>query len=482
MRMMGLRLDHGGWVATVFAAMLAFAFLPAAAQERFLDIRPGGQFKPVTIAVTKFASSDTDGAKLSGIITNNFKRSVFLSPTDAAGFPEADPNPEAPQIAAWQATGAQFVVTGRTQKDGGRIKTEFRLWDTSNGQQVAGQQYTTDASNSRRVAHIISDAIFTRITGEKGFFDSRVVFVDESGPAEKRRKRLAIMDQDGGNVKYLTRGDDLVVTPRFSPTAQEVTYMAFGEGDPKVYLLNIETGQREIVGNFPGMTFAPRFSPDGSKVVMSLSEGSTTNLYSLDLQSKATTRLTNTQAIDTSPSYSPDGSQIVFESDRGGTQQIYLMSASGGAAKRLSFGEGRYSTPVWSPKGRLHRLHAPEGQQLRHRRHEARWVGRAHPHGRFPQRRPDLGPERPLPDVLPRPRRLGWLEDRHDGRVRPGRVPGADPGLRLRSGLGPTAELRLADPSGATLWRGYAHARCRIIDRPGTSRRPWGSAERWQSG
>ena len=349
---MALRLDHVRAVVTLVASLLALLLVPAGADERFLDIRPGGQFKPVTIAVAKFASSDADGAKITGIITNNFKRSVFLSPTDAASFPEKDVNPEAPQIAAWQATGAQFVVTGRTQHEGdGRIKTEFRLWDLSNGQQVAGQQYVTDAGNSRRVAHIVSDAIFTRITGEKGFFDSRVVFVDESGPADKRRKRLAIMDQDGGNVKYLTRGDDLVVTPRFSPTTQEVTYMAFGENDPKVYLLNIETGQREIVGNFPGMTFSPRFSPDGQKVVMSLSEGSSSNIYTLDVGSHATTRLTNTAAIDTSPSYSPDGSQVVFESDRGGTQQIYVMSASGGTARRLSFGEGRYSTPVWSPKG-----------------------------------------------------------------------------------------------------------------------------------
>ena len=349
--MLRLRLDPVRALLALLIAGLALALQPALAEDRFLDIRPGGQFRPVTIAVTRFAGEGDDATRITGIITNNFKRSVFLSPVDASAFPETDVNPEAPQMAAWQGTPAQFVVTGRTQRTGGQIKAEFRLWDVSNGQQVAGQQYVTDASNSRRVAHLVSDAIFTRITGEKGFFDSRVVFVDESGPAEHRRKRLAIMDQDGGNVKYLTRGDDLVVTPRFSPTSQEVTYMAFGDQDPKVYLLNIETGQREVVGNFPGMTFSPRFTPDGQKVVMSLSEGSSSNLYALDLRSRATTRLTDTAAIDTSPSYSPDGQQIVFESDRGGSQQIYLMSASGGAAKRLSFGEGRYSTPVWSPKG-----------------------------------------------------------------------------------------------------------------------------------
>ncbi len=337
-------------LATLLAAGTAAAVRPVAAdEERFLDIRPGGQFHPVTVAVTSFAGDG--GGKVSAVITNNFKRSVFLSPVDPSAFPEQSPNPDAPQLSAWQNGAAQFVLTGRSDRQGGSIHTEFRLWDVSNGQQVAGEQYTTDASNARRVAHIVSDAVFTRITGEKGFFDSRVVFVDEQGPANNRVKRLAIMDQDGANVKMLTRGDQLVVTPRFSPTAQEVTYMAFGDADPKVYLLNIETGQREVVGNFPGMTFAPRFSPDGGKVAMSLTEGSSSNIYALDLRSRATTRLTDSAAIDTSPSYSPDGSQIVFESDRGGSQQIYVMSAEGGGAKRLSFGDGRYSTPVWSPKG-----------------------------------------------------------------------------------------------------------------------------------
>jgi len=323
------------------------------AQERYLELRPGGQFKPVAIAVTNFAGDPNAGAQPTSIITNNFHRSVFLSPIDPKTFVEQIANPDQPpQMDSWRMINAQFVVTGRVSRAGdGRLQTEFRLWDVATGAQVAGQQYVTDPNNARRVAHIISDAIFTRITGEKGFFDTRVVFVDESGPPQHRRKRLAIMDQDGANVRFLTKGDDLVVTPRFSPSSQDVTYMSFGTTDPKVFLLNIETGQREVVGNFPGMTFAPRFSPDGQKIVMSLSQGASSNLYAMDLRSRTTTRLSDSSAIDTSPSYSPDGSQIVFESDRGGNQQIYLMSGTGGGAKRISFGDGRYSTPVWSPKG-----------------------------------------------------------------------------------------------------------------------------------
>ena len=326
----------------------------AFAQGALLDIKRGSNFQPIPIAVTNFAGEGELAARLTSIITDNFKRSVFLVPLDSSTFVEKITNPDvAPKLESWKMINAAFVVTGRSSRGAdGRLKTEFRLWDVASGQMVAGQQYVTDPNNSRRVAHIISDAIFSKITGEKGWYDSRVVFIDESGPKERLTKRLTIMDQDGGNVRYLSKGDDLVVTPRFSPSSQDVTYMSFGTGDPRVYLLNIETGQKEAVGNFPGMTFSPRFSPDGQRIIMSLSQGSASNIFTMDLRSRATTRLTDTQAIDTSPSYSPDGSQIVFESDRGGTQQIYVMSGSGGGAKRISYGEGaRYSTPVWSPKG-----------------------------------------------------------------------------------------------------------------------------------
>ena len=332
--------------APVVAAPLAGAL----AQGLSLDVRRGAAFQPIPIAVTPFGGDA--GGQVATVITNNFKRSVFITPIDRGSFGDAVGSPDqAPAMDAFRAVNAQYVITGRSSRNGGRVQTEFRLWDVNTGAQVAGQQYTTDSTNLRRVAHIVSDAVFTKVTGEKGFFDTRVVFIDESGPAERRRKRLAIMDQDGAGVRYLTRGDDLVVTPRFSPTSQDITYMAFGSSNPKVLFMNIETGQKQTVGSFSGMTFAPRFAPEGEKIIMSLSEGSSTNLYTMDLRSKATTRLTETQAIDTSPSYAPDGSRIAFESDRGGTQQIYVMGAEGGGAKRISFGDGRYSTPVWSPKG-----------------------------------------------------------------------------------------------------------------------------------
>ncbi|MDQ0474440.1 Tol-Pal system beta propeller repeat protein TolB [Labrys wisconsinensis] len=340
------------------AAAAAVGFRsPARAQESgrlHVDITQGS-IQPISIAVTDFVAGDKSGTDVSGVITNDLKRSGLFQPVDRKAFIEQVTNPDAaPRFQDWRVINTQALVAGRVSKEGdGRLRAQFRLWDIASGQQIAGQQYFADPGNWRRISHIIADAIFEALTGEKGCFDTRIAFVDESGTKEARRKRLAIMDQDGANVRYLTRGDDLVLTPRFSPTNQEVTYMSFGQSDPRVYLLNIETGQREVVGNFPGMTFSPRFSPDGRRVIMSLEQNGSANINAMDLQSRAVQQLTNDSSIDTAPSYSPDGSQIVFESDRGGNQQIYVMGADGSNAQRISYGDGRYSTPVWSPRGDL---------------------------------------------------------------------------------------------------------------------------------
>jgi TolB protein len=332
---------------------------PASAVLRF-DLNQGN-VQPLPIALPDFlAGGPSDGQlahAISQIITANLKRSGLFAPIDPAAFIERITDTDVqPRYADWRAINAQALVTGRVagQPDG-RTRAEFRLWDVFGATQLDGQQYVSTPDNFRRIAHIISDRIYERLTGEKGYFDSRIVFIDETGPKERRVKRLAMMDQDGfrGSVRYLTNGADLVVTPRFSPSTQEITYMSFSQGEPRVYLFNTETQQREIVGNFPGMTFSPRFTPDGQRVVMSLQQGANSNLFVMDLRSKATTRLTDTAAIDTGPCYSPDGSRICFESDRGGRPQIYVMSAGGGPAQRISFGDGIYSTPVWSPRGDL---------------------------------------------------------------------------------------------------------------------------------
>ena len=317
-----------------------------------------GNIQPMPIAIPDFASDGSIDAKsaqeISDVVSNDLKSSGLFLPIDPAAFIEKGLDvARAPRFEDWRPINAQALVVGRIGNSDGKLRAEFRLWDVLSGKQLAGEQFFTRVREARRVGHIIADVIYERITGEKGYFDTRVVFVDESGPKDKRVKRLAIMDQDGYNVRLLTTGKDPVLTPRFSPSTQEITYMSFAGDDPKVYLLNIETGQKEIVGTFPGMTFAPRFSPDGQRIVMSLEQGGAANIYAMDLRSRSTTQLTNSQAINTSPCYAPDGRQIVFQSDRDGSQQIYVMNANGSNQRRISSGGGSYSTPVWSPRGDL---------------------------------------------------------------------------------------------------------------------------------
>ncbi|MGD9913713.1 MAG: Tol-Pal system beta propeller repeat protein TolB [Rhizobiaceae bacterium] len=340
--------------ASVLVAMTAAATLPASALVE-IDVNKGN-IEPLPIAVTDFVSGDNIGADIASVVAADLKRSGLFAPIDRGAFIEKTSNPDqAPRFEDWKVINAQALVTGRvTQEADGRLRAEFRLWDTFAGEQLIGEQFFANKASWRRVAHIIADAIYERLTGEKGYFDTRIVFIDESGSKSQRRKRLAIMDQDGAGVRYLSDGRSIALTPRFSPTRQEITYMSYESGEPQVYLLQIETGQRELVGKFPGMTFAPRFSPDGQKVIFSLlRDDGNSNIFAMDLRSRNTTRMTSSNAIDTSPSYSPDGSKVVFTSDRGGQPQIYVMGADGSGQTRVSFGGGSYSTPVWSPRGDL---------------------------------------------------------------------------------------------------------------------------------
>lgn len=316
-----------------------------------------GNIQPMPIAIPAFVgvggAADELSSGVASVITANLQRSGLFDPIDPAAFVEQTVSPDGtPNFSNWRPLNVQALVAGQVTPTGdGRIAAEYRLWDVFSGEQLTGQQFFSTPENWRRVAHIISDAIYERLTGESGYFDSRIAFIDESGRKDQRIKRLALMDQDGANVRYLSSGGELVVTPRFSPSRQEITYSSLAGDQWRVYLLNIETGQRELVGNFPNMAFSPRFSPDGQQVVMSLLQGANTNIYKLDLRTRQLTRLTASPSIDTAPSFSPDGRRIVFESDRGGSQQLYVMSADGGEAQRISFGTGRYGTPVWSPRG-----------------------------------------------------------------------------------------------------------------------------------
>ena len=339
-------------LAIVFSFLTLLGASAAHAQIE-LDVNQG-VVEPLPIAVPAF-SGDPRGADIARVVAADLERSGFFRPIDPNAFLQRDLDVNAaPRFADWRAVNAVALSAGRaTLAPDGRLQVDVRLWDVAQERPLEGRQFTATPDNWRRVAHKISDLIYERMTGQKGYFDTRVVFVAESGPKVGRVKRLAIMDQDGANPSFLTDGSSLVLTPRFSGAGQEITYMALRGGRSRLYLFNIETGRQETLGDFPGMVFAPRFSPDGARVAFSVERGGNSDLYVMELSSRSTRRLTSDPSIDTSPSFSPDGARIVFNSDRGGAPQLYVMAAAGGGARRISFGQGRYSTPVWSPQGDL---------------------------------------------------------------------------------------------------------------------------------
>ncbi|MBW8812201.1 MAG: Tol-Pal system protein TolB [Caulobacterales bacterium] len=337
----------------VFAVLCALAPLAAAtAAHATVEVNVNrGDVQPLPIAVPAFGGGQV-GADIAQVISANLQRSGLFRPVDPASFVEKDLTAAVqPRFGDWKQINAQALVNGQVTVEGGRLRVDFRLWDVFAEQQLLGLQFTSSPENWRRVAHKISDAVYERLTGEKGYFDTRVVFVAESGARGKVIKRLAIMDQDGANPSYLTPGDSIVMTPRFSSNSQEITYMALRPDRSQIYLLNLESGRRESLGDFPGMVFAPRFSPDGGKVAFSVEKGGNSDIYVLNLQSRSSVRLTSDPAIDTSPSFSPDGSKIAFNSDRSGQPSLYVMNADGSNPHRIAFGGGRYTTPVWSPTG-----------------------------------------------------------------------------------------------------------------------------------
>ena len=307
--------------------------------------------QPLPIALPAFGGGQV-GADIASVIGANLQRSGLFRPLNPASFVEKDLNAAVqPRFADWKQINAQALVNGMVTVEGGRLKVDFRLWDVFSEQQLLGLQFTSSPENWRRVAHKISDAVYERLTGEKGYFDTRVVFVAESGGKGTKTKRLAIMDQDGANPSYLTNGASIIMTPRFSSTSQEITYMELRAEGSSIYLLNLETARRESLGDFKGMVFAPRFSPDGSKVAFSVERGGNSDIFLMDLRSRTSARLTADPSIDTSASFSPDGSRIVFNSDRSGSPQLYVMGADGSNPRRITFAAGRYTTPVWSPTG-----------------------------------------------------------------------------------------------------------------------------------
>ena len=325
----------------------------------------GGIDAPMPIAVPAMATPQAVataagntgllGNQVAAVVASDLRSSGLFTPIgpdglDSYSYIEAT----APAFPRWRASGAQALVSGFVEaRPDGRLTVGCYLFDVTSGRELTRQGYVVGAGEWRRAAHKCADAIYSRLSGEGAFFDSRVVYVAETGPKNNRMKRIAIMDADGSNHRYLTEGKATALTPRFSPDGRRLVYMSYLGRMPRVFVVDLASGAERLL--VPGriMTFAPRFSPDGRDIIFSMAQNGNTDIYTVNAYGGPPRRLTATPGADTSPSYSPDGSKIVFESDRSGTQQLYVMNADGSGQRRISFGGGRYASPVWSPRGNL---------------------------------------------------------------------------------------------------------------------------------
>ncbi len=343
-------------------ALLFFSLSALAAQaERLVIDLSNPRVEPVPLAIPAFiaengAASDY-AQQIAQIVAADLTGTGLFRQVSQDAFISNITSFEAPiQYPDWRAINVEGLITGGVSvSDDGRVTVKFRVYDVATGAELgSGLQLGGTTASWRRLAHKVADTVYSRITGEGAYFDSRVVYVAENGPKDNRRKRLAVMDYDGANLQYLTDSSSIVLAPRFSPTGDRVLYTSYETGVPRIFLLDVGSVQRRAIGVQDGaMTFAPRFGPNGNTVVFSSSSGGNTDIFTIDLRTGARARLTSAPSIETSPSFSPDGRQIVFESDRSGSPQLYVMSAEGGEARRISFGNGRYGTPVWSPRGDL---------------------------------------------------------------------------------------------------------------------------------
>lgn len=331
--------------------------LSVAHAELKVDIVAGAS-EPIPIAVQKFETdgkvSNKDAELLRSIVEADLKSTGLFRIVGHDAFPENVKMGEMPNFKSWMAIKAQVLVQAKVSKaDQGRYKLEFYVWDVGGQEQIEAQALFASKKSLRRLAHIMADAVYERLTGETGYFDTQIVFIAETGPVDDRTKRLAIMDQDGFGFRYLSDSKTFVMSPHFSPSMQTIVFLSYRDDDPMIWTLDLDTGDQRRLGRFGGMTFAPRFSPDGAKVALSLVKKGITNIYEYDLEKKTLRQITFGISIDTSPSYSPDGKKMAFNSNRSGSQQIHVMDLETGFEKRITYGAGRYATPAWSPDGQF---------------------------------------------------------------------------------------------------------------------------------
>ena len=344
-------------IVSFVLSIISFVFVSNANAELHVDVVAGG-VDPISIAVQKFEAADgvskSDANMLREVVENDLKRTGLFRIVNHDAFPEYVKMNDMPDFKSWMAIKTQALVQASVQPEGkGNYKLEFYLWDVNGEEQIEAQSLIASKKSIRRLAHIMADAIYERLTGEIGYFDTQIIFIAESGPVDNRVKRMAIMDQDGYGMRFLSDKKTFVMSPHFSPNMSMVVFLSYRNDDPMVWVLDLENGDQTKLGTFGGMTFAPRFSPDGTKVALSLVKNGVTNIYEYDILTKSLRQLTFGNGINTSPSYSPDGKYMAFNSDSSGSQQIHVLDLQTGKQKRITFGAGRYATPAWSPDGQF---------------------------------------------------------------------------------------------------------------------------------
>ena len=317
-----------------------------------------GSVEPISVAVQKFetvsGANAKDAATIRDVVESDLKRSGLFHIVNHNAFPEFVKMDAMPSFKSWAAIKASVLVQSKlTKLSDGKYQLDFFVWDIAGKEQIEAQSLVASKKSVRRLGHIMADAIYERLTGEVGYFDTQIVFIAETGAIDKRTKRMAIMDQDGAGLRYLSDEKTFVMSPHFSPNMQSVVFLSYYNDDPMVWVLDLDTGAQRRLGQFGGMNFAPRFSPDGMRVALSLVKNGITHIYEYDMENNSLKQLTSGNAIDTSPSYSPDGRKIAFNSDRSGSQQIHILDLDTGSIERITYGAGRYATPAWSPDGQF---------------------------------------------------------------------------------------------------------------------------------
>lgn len=336
--------------------LAVLAVMPARAELK-VDIVAGAA-NPISIAVQKFEVAgdvrSKDAAMIREVVEADLKRTGLFRIVNHDAFPEYVKMHELPNFKSWAAIKTQVLVQAKlSAESGNRYRLEFFVWDVDGREQIEAQSLVASRKSARRLAHIMADAIYERLTGEEGYFDTQIVFIAETGPVHNRTKRMAIMDQDGYGLRYLSDKDTFVMSPHFSPNMQSIVFLSYYNDDPMVWSLDLDTGEQRRLGMFGGMNFAPRFSPDGKRVAISLVKKGITHIYEYNIETKELRQLTFGNSLNTSPSYSPDGKKLAFNSDRSGRQQIHVLDLETGAVERLTYGSGRYATPAWSPDGQF---------------------------------------------------------------------------------------------------------------------------------